>query len=103
MTFQTDFLIAGSQISVGYTKDETVTTGTSHAYTKTWTVSFNVEVPPYSKMKAIAVLKQGAYDVPWTATAQVTYQGKPPQAMTLHGVLQGVTTADVEAQYTLVK
>jgi hypothetical protein len=64
VTFQTDFLIAGSQISVGYTKDETVTTGTSHTYTKNWTVNFSVEVPPYSKMNAIAVLKQGAYDVP---------------------------------------
>ena len=99
MTFKTDFLVTGSQLQVGYTHGETVTTGTSHTDQKSWTINFNAAVPAMGKVKATAIAKSSTYDIPWTATAQVTYQGRPPQTMTLHGVLQGVATTSVEAEY----
>jgi hypothetical protein len=44
-------------------------------------------------MKGTCVIEQGTYDVPYTATAKVTYQDRPTATMRLHGILKGVTAA----------
>jgi hypothetical protein len=50
-----------------------------------------------SKIKATCIGRQSAYDVPWTATANVTYQDQPaPQTVTLHGTQTGVTTKAIK-------
>ena len=100
MKFTTDFIFEKEEITVGFRQSVSYSTGSSHAEQNTYTVNFQATVPPNSSIKATCMVRQGTYDVPYTATANVTYQDKPaPVTQTLHGILKGVATASVDAEY----
>jgi hypothetical protein len=103
-TVKTDFLVTGSSVTVGYTHGQTTMTGSTNAVAKTYTVNFQATVPANSTIQGNCIVRQSTYDVPWTATAEVTYQDRPqPTIMTLHGTLTGVATTAVEAEYDPAK
>lgn len=99
-TTKVDFLVTGASITTGYKEGDTYSTGSTHTDQKSYSVNFSAVVPANSSVAAHCLVRKGTYDVPWTATAEVTYSDRPqPTTMTLHGTLQGVTTTSVEAQY----
>jgi hypothetical protein len=93
MEFSSNFPVANTKWTIGFKQGVTYTTGSSHEEQNTLQVQFQTTVPPNSTMKGTCVIQQGVYNVPYTATAKVTYQNRPPMTMTLHGILKGVTAA----------
>jgi len=103
--FSANFLfVLKSQVTVGFKQGITYATGSSHTVQTTQTVNFQATVPANSTIQADCIVRQSTYDVPWTATANVTYQDRPqPVTMTLHGTLTGLAVTSVEAQYEPAK
>ena len=100
MNFSSDFLVTNSGYTVGFKQGVTYSTGSSHSEQNTYTVQFQATVPPNSSVKGTCSVRQGTYDVPYEAIANVTYQDRPsPTTMTLHGILKGLATALGEAEY----
>ena len=93
MSFETNFPVANTTWTLGFKQGVGYKTGSTHQEQNTLQVQFQTTVPPHSAMKGTCVIQQGSYDIPYTATANVTYQNKPPATMTLHGILKGVAAA----------
>lgn len=99
MRFKSNFLIEQSEYTFGFREGVTYMTGSTHAKTKRYRVRFDATVPPNSEIKGTCIVRQGRYDVPYTATAKVHYQDRDPMEKTLGGILMGVATASVVAEY----
>ena len=93
MEFSSNFPVANTKWTIGFKQGVTYTTGSSHEEQNTLQVQFQTTVPPHSTMKGTCVIEQGTYDLPFTATAKVSYQNRPPVTQTLHGTLKGVVAA----------
>ena len=101
MKFTTDFLFEKEEVTLGFKQSVSYSTGSSHSEQNTYTVQFAATVPPNSSIKGTCMVRKGVYDVPYTATAKVTYQDRPaPVIQTLHGILKGVATTSVDAEYS---
>jgi hypothetical protein len=98
-TVEVNAEITKESLTVGCKQGESGMTGQSHSEERDYTVTFQATVPANSTITGTCVARQSTYNVPWTATGQVTYQDRQPQTMTLHGMLKGVQTTSVEAEY----
>lgn len=100
MKVEVDAGVVSSGVEVELRQGVTYETGKSQTFSETQEFNFDANVPANSTIRATCIASQASYEVPWTATANVTYedQSKPVQ-MTLHGVLKGVRTMNLRAQY----
>lgn len=101
---ESDFVVAKAtaKVTTGFTFQHQFTTETAKSNTRTETFTFRAKVPANSKIKATCVAKMAKFDIPWTATARVDYQGRPSETKKLHGTLKGVKNTSLEAMYQTV-
>jgi len=91
-------------IEIGYNYENQHTTESSYNETRTSTYNFSAIVPANSTIKATCIARKSKFDIPWTATAQVTYQNlREPETQILHGMLKGIKVSALEAKYELVE
>lgn len=100
LAMEKTFTFVKATLTVGYTYQNTVTTGETYSESKSTTYTFATVVPGRSKIWAQATIKREVYDLPWTAQAEVFYEDDPtPQTRTIQGVLRGVSLGVIEANY----
>lgn len=103
-TIQKDVLIKKKGVEIGFTANRQYKTDSSDTVSEEDGFKFSANVPPKSIIKAVCIEKRGSFEVPWTATAEVLYQGSSkPVTRTLNGKFQGVQTLSLEAKYESIK
>lgn len=100
LTVEQEYVATSVSMTVGYSYGREYSVGKISTEERQESVELSAMVAAGQKIEAKAIAKSARFNVPWTATARITYQDlAKPIEMELNGMLAGVKVNSVTAVY----